>query len=246
VKNIHKILRFTYIAVTYSWFYSLRKYNGSIVLKSKIFFTLVISLAIALCSVERSIGQTEANTTSLPDIIILAEGAGFIPFNQSYRINYQTSLAGIPMEVAGGLCFPVNSSLSALFEVRYKRRTAIFVPDFRIKTLEIELGVRDYLEKEREKDLRLYGSAGLLLVKSDAEGTIDATSDGTAPTPLEVSKSYYNIGLGLGLGVEYPLTSVSGLYAGFHIAIYFADPSGSGGLGNIGGLSIGLGYRINL
>jgi len=172
----------------------------------------------------------------LPDIVLFAEGTGFIPFSQSYRINYHTSLAGIPLEVAGGMCFPLNPSLSGMFEFRYKRRTAVFVPDFRIKTLEIELGVRDYLEKEHANDLRLYGSAGLLLARSTIEGTIDATSDGTGIKKAEVSQDYYNIGLGLGLGIEYPLTNLSGLYFGIHL----------GGLGNIGGISIGLGYRIGL
>src|SRR2546421_11546447 len=111
----------------------------------------------------------------LPDIILFAEGAGFIPFRESYRINYQTSLAGVPFELGGGVCFPLNPSLSGMFGIRYKRREALFVPDFRIKTLEIELGARDYLESEHEKDLRLYGSAGMLLARSTATGNIDAT-----------------------------------------------------------------------
>ncbi len=182
----------------------------------------------------------------LPDIVLFAEGAGFIPFQQSYRINYQTSLAGLPIEIATGVCFPVNSSLSAMCEFRYKRRTAAFVSDFRIKTLEIELGVRDYLEKEHEKDLRLYGSAGLILAKSTAAGIINATSDGINVIPSEVSQDYFNIGIALGLGVEYALTNASSIYLGIHMGIYFADPIKSGGLGNIGGLSIGLGYRIAL
>jgi len=182
----------------------------------------------------------------LPDILFFAETSGFIPFSQSYRINYQTSLAGIPVEVAGGIGFPLNSMLSGVFNVRYKRRTAIFVPDFRIKTLEIELAVRDYLEKEHDKDLRLYGSAGLLLARSTVAGNIDATADGKNIVPAEVSQDYYNVGLGIGLGVEYPVGKNSGIYFGFHIGIYFADAVATGGLGNIGGVSIGLGYRIGL
>ena len=183
---------------------------------------------------------------ALPDFVVFAEASGFIPFLQSYRINYTTSLAGLPFEVAGGLCFPVNSSLSGMFEFRYKRRTAEFIPNFRIKTLEIELGIRDYLEKEHEKDLRLFGSAGLLLAKSAATGIIDATTNGTNIIASEVSQDYFNLGLALGLGVEYSITNVSAFYLGVHLGIYFADPLKNGGLGNIGGISIGLGYRLAL
>jgi hypothetical protein len=209
------------------------------VLKIKI---IILVLAFFMAISENGLSQE----TSLPDAMLLVEGAGFIPFSQSYRINYETSLAGLPVELAGGICFPINTSLASLVEFRYKRRTAIFVNDFRIKTLEVELGVRDYLEKEHDKDLRLFGSAGLLLEKSIAEGVIEATSDGKNITTLEASKNYYNIGLGLGLGIEYPFTQISGLYLGIHVGIYFADDASSGGLGNIGGLSIGLGYKINI
>ncbi len=192
-------------------------------------------------------GQVRPDTgRTAYDIVLFAEGLGFIPFSESYRINYQTSLAGLPFEFSGGICFPLNTSLSGMFEARYKRRTAVFVPDFRIKTIEIELGIHDYLEAAHDNDLRLYGTAGLLLSQSTAAGNIDATSDGTTIKTAEVSQDYFNIGLGLGLGVEYPLTKVSGLYFGIHLGIYFADPIASGGLGNIGGLSIGLGYRIGL
>jgi hypothetical protein len=180
----------------------------------------------------------------LPDIVFFVEASGFIPFRESYRINYETSLAGLPIEGAAGLCFPLNESLSGMFAFRYKRRTAIFVPDFRIKTLEVELGARDFLEKEHEKDLRLFGSAGLLLCRSTAEGNIESTSDGKNISTMEVSQDYFNIGLALGLGIEYPLTKISGLYLGIHLGIYFSNEIATGGLGNIGGLSIGLGYRI--
>jgi hypothetical protein len=208
----------------------------------RIFIALILLLVAAPISAQ----VLPDSVKSQMDFVIFAEGAGFIPFSESYRINYHTSLAGLPFEIAGGLCFPVNPSLSAMFEFRYKRRTAVYVPDLRIKTLEIELGVHDYLEKEHENDLRLYGSAGLLLDQSTVAGNIEATSDGNNPVTAEVSKDYFNIGIGLGLGIEYPLTKVSALYLGFHLGVYFADPIATGGLGNIGGISIGLGYRLGL
>jgi hypothetical protein len=205
-----------------------------------------IALILLLAATTLSAQTQQDSVKPQMDFVIFAEAAGFIPFSESYRINYQESLAGIPVEIAGGLCFPVNTSLSAMFEFRYKRRTAVYVPNLRIKALEIELGARDYLEKEHENDLRLYGSAGLLLGQSAVTGNIQVTSDGTNPITAEVSKDYFNIGLGLGLGIEYPLTKVSALYFGIHIGIYFADPIASGGLGNTGGVSFGLGYRLGL
>lgn len=191
----------------------------------------------------------QQNPDALPNsenLQLYGEVAGFIPFQQSYRINYQTSLAGLPVQVTCGIGFPITPSLSSVLKIHYVRRTAVFVKDFRIKTLEIEFGVRDYLEKQHDNDLRLFGGAGLLLGKSSATGFIDATSDGSAVRSLEVSKDYYNFGLGVNLGIEYPLTQSSGLYIGINVDVYFADPVSNGGLGNIGGVSVGGGYRINI
>jgi hypothetical protein len=202
-------------------------------------------VTIGLLNAASAQGQSDTGKT-LPNILLSADASGFFPFDGIYRINYGTSLAGLPIELAGGVGFPINSNLAGMVGIRYKRRTANFVPNFRIKTLEIELGVHDYLEKERMNDLRLFGSAGLLLETSTATGNIDNTADGKNIVQSEVSKDYYNIGLGLDLGVDYPLTKISGLYIVLHLGIYFADPVAAGGLGNIGGVSIGLGYRINL
>jgi hypothetical protein len=60
----------------------------------------------------------------------------------------------------------------------------------------------------------------------------------------EVSKDYYNFGVGLGLGLSYPLTSRSFVDAGVHVSIYVADPVSTGGLGNIGGVSFDVAYRF--
>jgi hypothetical protein len=226
-----------------SRYYTIFFENRSIVSFLK-FFVVIFLLNFSTSVSAQTPHETES--VSLPDVMLFAEASGFIPFRESYRINYQTSLAGIPIEVAGGICFPLNESLSGMLEVRYKRRAEKFVQDFRIKTLEIELGMRDYLERRHDNDLRLFGSAGLLLARSTVSGNIEATPDGKDVIITEVSKDYYNIGLGLGLGIEYPVTKISGIYAVVNIGIYFADPVASGGLGNIGGLSIGLGYKINI
>ena len=187
-------------------------------------------------------GQDKA----LPNLILTTEVSGFVPFRESYRINYQTSLAGLPIEFAVGLHFPVSLSLATVLEFRYKRRTAIFIPDFQIKTVEVEIGVHDYLEKEHQNDLRLFGKAGLLLCRSTASGKIDGSHDGSIVVSSTVSKDYYNIGLGLGLGIEYPLSQISSVYAGVHLSVYFIDKIATGGLGNVGGLSIGFGYQLSL
>ena len=137
-------------------------FQGSSPFSFRHFLAIVLLSTLVLAS--PLCGQTLPDTGKhVSDIVLFAEGSGFIPFRESYRINYHTSLAGLPFEIDGGICFPLNSSLSGMFEVRYKRRTAVFVPEFRIKTLEVELGVRDYLESEHENDLRLYGSVGLLM-----------------------------------------------------------------------------------
>lgn len=179
----------------------------------------------------------------LPQIIVAADVSGFIPFSQSYRLNYESRLAGLPVEFGLTLGFPVNPSLTSSVEVRYRHRRAVFLDNFSISQLEITPGVKAYLEKEHDKDLRLYGTAGLLLAQSIASGSIQATRDGSAPISTPVSKVYYNLGLGFGLGLEYAVSSVSGIYGGLRIGVYLLDPVSKGGLGDAGGISLGLGYR---
>ena len=181
--------------------------------------------------------------TTLANFNLRFEAAGFIPLNSSYRINYESSLAGLPFEYALGIDFPINNTVSSSFSVRYRRRTALFVPDLVVSGIEIEPGIRAYLEKAHPNDLRLFGTAGLLLVRSAVSGILDATHDGTDPSPLSVSKNYYNIGVALGLGIEYNFTTISSFFAGIRVGIYLSDPVRTGGLGNAGGVSFGFGYK---
>jgi hypothetical protein len=179
----------------------------------------------------------------LPQIILSADVSGFIPFSQSYRMNYETRLGSLPVEFGLTLGFPVNPSLTSSVEVRYRRRAAVFLDNVFISQLEITPGVKAYLEKEHTKDLRLYGTAGLLLAQSVVSGTVEATRDGNSIVSTPVSKTYYNLGIGFGLGLEYAVSSVSGIYGGLRIGVYLLDPVSRGGLGDAGGISLGLGYR---
>ncbi|HYM19905.1 MAG TPA: hypothetical protein VEW28_02760 [Candidatus Kapabacteria bacterium] len=197
---------------------------------------------LLLCAAHPVFGQQEP-TIPLPQFVVTLDGAGFIPFDQSYRLNYKSSLLGLPVEWAASLGFPLNESLTSSIELRYRRRTAELLSDFRITQLEITPGIRAYLEKPHPNDLRLYGSAGLLLVNSVASGSLSQTRDGTSPVTAQASKNYYNIGIALGLGIEYPFNNSSSLYGGLRVGVYFADPVSTGGLGDAGGVSLGIGFR---
>jgi hypothetical protein len=220
-------------------------YDNAISLPYLIRRGALLLVALSICSVlspSRSAAQPIADS-SLPSFHIMIDGAGFIPFNSSYRINYESSLVGMPIELSGGFDFPVNQSFASALMVRYRRRTALYVSDLSISTIEIEPGIRAFLEKSHPKDLRLYGSGGFLLIRSTVSGVLQATKDGSPPTLENASKDYYNIGIGLGLGVEYALDFHSSFYAGLKVGVYLANSIKTGGLGNAGGLSLGIGYR---
>ena len=202
----------------------------------------ISSVLLSLLGSPKARAQAVADST-LPNFHLMLNGAGFIPFNSSYRINYESSLIGLPIELSGGIDFPLNHAIASALLVHYRRRTASFVSDMSITSIEVEPGIRAFLEKAHPNDLRLYGTAGLLLVRSTVAGIIDATRDGTAPIRKTTSKDYYNIGLALGLGIEYSISSVSSIYAGLRVGIYLANSTATGGLGNAGGLSLGLGYK---
>ena len=204
---------------------------------------LLLSVFLCIFYTQRAEAQPSEEQT-LAQFHILFEGDGFIPFNQSYRINYESKLIGLPIEFAAAVDFPINQTLASAIGIRYRRRSALFISNFRITSIEIDPGVRVYLEKDRPHDLRLFGTAGLLLARSTVGGTLQATSDGSSTEARTVSKDYYNIGIALGLGIEYPISTVSAIFGGLRIGLYFLDPVRTGGLGNAGGVSVGLGYKI--
>ena len=168
---------------------------------------------------------------------------GFIPVNESYRLNYGASLGGLPIEVAGGLMFPVSRDLLVPITLRYERRAAKFIDQATVRTVSLEPGVRWYLEKERPHDLRIFGGGFLVLAQSTASGSYDVSSDGAVYSSAIASKIHSNIGLAFDLGLSYPLAPESAVDATVHTASFFSDASQTGGLGNVGGVSITLGYR---
>jgi hypothetical protein len=204
-----------------------------------IFFFAVIFPLKSLRAQAGSESFTETRNATL-----FAEIGGYIPFKDSYKINYGTSTIGLPVELGIGMLFPASERLSAGAILRYKRREANFVDNMSISTVELYPSVMYYLEQPQFNELLLYGRTGLLLARSVTKGITQATKDGSNPADLQVSKDYYNIGFGIGLGLEYPLNHNSTLFADLHVGTYFADPVKNGGLGNIGGVSISVGYSI--
>jgi hypothetical protein len=181
----------------------------------------------------------------LPSTAYLFAGvSGFLPFKQSYRLNYSTSLGGLPIEVNGGISFPINERTVVPFTVRYIRRTVTLIPGMDLKMFDIEPGVRVFLEKYTPKEFRFYGGASLILAEATVTAQYDASQDGKVTTPATASKEYFNLGIGIDLGLSYPLTQMTAIDFGAHLGILFLDPESHGGLGDIGGVSLGAAYRF--
>ena len=175
---------------------------------------------------------------------VFAGIGGFIPLDESYRINYSTNLGGIPIEVMGGFLFPISANSFVPLTARYERRTANFVTNTSIEVLSIEPGFRFFLEPEREKDLRLFGAAEMLLGQAVVHGTYDVSNDGTVVGSAPAEKDYLDLGFGFDLGLTYPFSPTTALDATVHLAIYVTSPVSQGGLGNIGGVSLTAAYRF--
>jgi hypothetical protein len=209
--------------------------------QKRIFGILLVALAI-LAPAARA--QTAPDSAATSTTYVFGGLGGFIPLRDSYRINYSTSLAGIPLEIFGGVLMPVSKTTLVPLTVRYIRREANFVSSTSIGVLSFEPGVRFFLEHEHHGDIRLFGGVEGLLAQATIQGDYEATADGASPTPARASKSYTNYGLGLDLGATYEIAQTSAVDVIIHIASYFGSPISSGGIGNIGGVSIGAVYRI--
>ncbi|MDP4198375.1 MAG: hypothetical protein Q8922_04345 [Bacteroidota bacterium] len=201
---------------------------------------ILLSLACAESSAQ---SQTSADTTQLSSAHLFAGFGGFIPLRDSYRINYSTNLGGLPLEVFGGVMMPISVSTLVPVTIRYERRAANFITGTSIGVISIEPGVRYYLEHQRDRDLRLFGMIEALLARATVQSTYDASADGTVTGQAAVSKDYFNMGIGLDVGASYPLSPSSAIDGIVHVATYLGNPVSSGGLGNIGGVSLDLMYR---
>ncbi len=183
-------------------------------------------------------------SAQLSGAYLFAGFGGFIPFRDSYRLNYSTNLGGVPVELYGGVMVPVSPSAFAPVTIRYERREANFISGTAIRVISVEPGVRFYLERQRDQDLRLFGMVEALLARATVQSTYDVSSDGTVTGQASAQKDYYNLGIGLDLGMSYPLTASTALDGTVHVATYLANPVTSGGLGNIGGVSLTVVYRF--
>jgi hypothetical protein len=75
---------------------------------------------------------------------------------------------------------------------------------------------------------------------------VDATPDGSDPVAQQVTRSYLPLGGAGGLGLSYPLTEQTWLDVVVRASVFFGSPATSGGLGNIGGVSLVAAYRFGL
>ena len=222
-----------------------------------IFHTLC-ALLLVIASVSPSIAQTlskapttskaqtpaKADSTEVKNTYIFAGIGAFIPTGQSYIQNYSTNLAGLPVELNGGLLISVTNDIGIPLTVRYVRRVASFVQDGSIGVFSIEPGVRIYLERQRSAEFRLFGAVSALLTRATVSGQYDVSTNGTVTGTALAEPAYLDIGMGIDLGFSYPLTRNSALDGTVHIALYFASPVSDGGLGNIGGVSLCMAYRF--
>jgi len=215
-------------------------------------FHILFALLFLGAGVSISVAQNSAkpqtppkfDSTELKSTYVFGGIGAFIPTGQSYSQNYSTKLAGLPVEISGGLLIPVSNDLFVPFTARYVRRIANFVSGSEIDVLSIEPGVRYYLERQRFKELRLYGAVSLLLTRASVSGNYDVSKNGTVTGTSQANVPYLDIGTGVDLGFSYPLTPSTSLDVAVHIAVYFASPVSDGGVGNIGGVSLCAAYRF--
>jgi hypothetical protein len=199
--------------------------------------------------------STRAQDTTFADegrtYISLVIG-GFLPMRESFRINYSTEFAGLPLEVAALVQFPISERSSPGVGVRFLRRVANFVKNTEIQSLQLEPFFRYYLDPVRRNvdsesddlELGLYTGISGQLARSAVSGEIEETIDGQNLRRRQVSKYYFGLGAGFDLGLTYPLGPRSAIDAGVHVSAYFNDPVSQGGLGNIGGVSFNAAYRF--
>jgi hypothetical protein len=192
----------------------------------------------------------DSNTT-----YIFASIGAFIPGAKSNSENFANNFIGLPIELSGGLLFPVGRDVFVPFTVRYERRVANFVTGMSMEVTSIEPGVRYFFQHEgsspvtnasstMQHEFRIFGSVEGLLADASVTGSYVVSPDGTSIGTATAQRDYFNIGLGLDLGLMYPLTRTTSIEAIVHYAMYLANPVDDGGLGNIGGISLSASYRF--
>src|ERR1035437_7175462 len=139
------------------------------------FGRLLLGLAVASLCWADGFAQSPpaADSDQLSTTYLFAGLGGFIPMRDSYRLNYSTKLAGVPLEIQGGVMMPISPSLLVPVTVRDQRREANFIAGTSISVISVEPGVRLYLERQRDRDLRLFGMVEALLARATVQSTYD-------------------------------------------------------------------------
>lgn len=201
-------------------------------------------------------GAAQQDTLEVKEPAITYAGigiGGFIPMREGYRINYSTDLGGLPIEVMGLIQFPITPRTLPQLGIRFTRRSADFVAESEVQMMQLEPGIRYMLQPailgqtedgSTMRELGLYTGVFAQMSRTTVYGEIEETSTGFSPIKREVSKDYYNLGIGLDLGLTYPLTKTTFIDGGVHVTAYLNDPVRLGGLGNIGGVSFNVAYRF--
>lgn len=193
--------------------------------------------------------QAEAEVTTYAGFGV----AGFLPMRESFRVNYSTDLAGLPIEILGFVQFPLSDRSMPQLALRYTRRQADFFGSAEIRMVQLEPSFRYFLQPpligktddgEARTELGLYTGLGAQVSRTTVYGVIQETPTGADPKPRSVSKDHYNLGLGVDLGLTYPFSRASFVDAGIHVSTYLNDPVSLGGLGNLGGVSFNVAYRF--
>src|SRR5689334_22268092 len=109
-----------------------------------VFLILMVS-TLAIHPIHAQDHAAPFDSTELKSTYIFAGIGGFIPLHESYRINYSTKVAGLPIELVGGLLFPFARDMFVPLTVRYVRREANFVDGTSIGVISLEPGVRMFL-----------------------------------------------------------------------------------------------------
>ncbi len=205
----------------------------------------VLTLACSTLSAQPKVPQRAATVLLDSTVTYIFAGIGaFIPSTEGYRLNFSNSFIGLPIEINGGLLFPIGRDLFVPFTVRYDRRTANFITGMSMEVTSIEPGVRYFFQRENTHDLRIFGELEGVLANASVTGSYFVSSDGTVTGTALAERDYFNFGVGLDLGLMYPLTPTTAIEAIVHFAAFLISPVANGGLGNIGGVSLSADYRF--
>ncbi len=208
----------------------------------------IISLMIGpgLRAQSSALGPTVRADSATSTLSLFAGASVFIPFLEGYRINYTTKFVGLPIELAGGIAVPLNERTALPITLRYIRREALFAANTTLSTFFVEPGVRIFLEAQRPNDLRFFAGGSLVIAQATFSGSITPSTSGEEGAPIAAMKTYFNLGGALDLGFAYPFAGGSGVDVIIHTSLLFGSPASRGGIGNLGGVSIGGFYHLVL